>query len=135
MQFTGGCYCGAIRYEAAGPPMLRAQCYCRACQHIAGGGPQYFMLMPQDGFHFIKGTPKTFTRPDLPKAVTRTFCADCGTHLITRRPGLDHIVLKIGTLDNPTAFKGPKIAIYCEDMQPFHLIPNGLPMFETLPDS
>ncbi len=92
------------------------------------------MLMPNEDFHFTKGTPKAFTRQDLPNAVTREFCADCGKHPITRRPGPDHIVLKIGTLDDPTAFKGPKIAIYCEDRQPFHFIPDGLPVFETLPD-
>lgn len=135
MELTGGCYCGKIRYAAKGDPILRAQCYCRACQHIAGGGPQYFLLMPREGLAYTQGTPKTFARPDLPSPVTRAFCPDCGTHLITERPDMPHaVVLKIGTLDDPTAYKGAKMAIFCEDRQPFHRIPEGLPTFATLPD-
>ena len=132
--FTGGCYCGALRYEAHGAPTLKAQCYCRACQHVAGGGPNFFMLMPTDGFRYTAGTPTTFKRPDIENAVTREFCATCGTHIATRRPGLDAVVLKIGTLDDPARFKGPKIAIYVEDAQPFHQFAEDLPRFDKLPD-
>ncbi|MEM9787598.1 MAG: GFA family protein [Pseudomonadota bacterium] len=134
MRLIGGCYCGALRYESTGEPMLRAQCHCRACQHFAGGAPQYFMLMPAGAFSYTKGSPRKFTRDDLPAPVTREFCGACGTHLITRRPGLDQVIIKIGTLDDPGQFKGPKIAIFCEDKQPFHVIPEGLPQFETLPN-
>ena len=87
MRLEGGCYCGAVRYAVEGEPILRAQCHCRACQHIAGGAPNLFMLMPAEGFAYTKGAPKTYTRPDKADAVTREFCAVCGTHMITRRPG------------------------------------------------
>jgi hypothetical protein len=86
MWLEGGCYCGAVRYVAEGRPALRAQCHCRACQHISGGAPNLFMLMPAEGFRYTKGAPQTYRRPDKPDAVTREFCAACGTHLITRRP-------------------------------------------------
>jgi len=39
MTLEGGCYCGKIRYAAAGKPMLRAQCHCRPCQYLSGGAP------------------------------------------------------------------------------------------------
>jgi hypothetical protein len=65
--------------------------------------------------------------------VTREFCAECGTHLATRLPDLPLIVVKIGTLDDPGQFGGPKLAIYAIDKQPFHMIPDGLPTFERLP--
>jgi len=94
MRLEGGCYCGAVRYVAEGKPVLRAQCHSRACQHIAGGAPNLFMLMPAEGFAYTKGAPKTYTRPDKADAVTREFCAVCGTHMITRRPGLPPVVLK-----------------------------------------
>ena len=80
MNLEGGCYCGAVRYVAEGEPILKAECHCRACQHISGGAPNLFMLMPVPGFRFTKGTPKTFSRPDLENAVTRYFCETCGTH-------------------------------------------------------
>src|SRR5215467_11908135 len=81
MRLEGGCYCGAVRYVAEGEPVLRAQCHCRACQHISGGAPNLFMLMPAEGFAYTKGAPKTYARPDKADAVTREFCAVCGTHM------------------------------------------------------
>ncbi|GJL95871.1 MAG: hypothetical protein DHS20C05_22760 [Hyphococcus sp.] len=133
MVLEGGCYCGAVRFKADGKPRLKAQCHCRQCQHISGGAPQYFMLMPTEGFTYTDGTPKTFKKPGLENPVTREFCGDCGTHLITRRPGLDGIILKAGTLDDPAIFKAPHMAIFTEDLQPFHHIPEGIPSFEKLP--
>ncbi len=133
MNLEGGCYCGELRYRAAGEPMMKAQCHCRECQYISGGAPNLFMLMPLAGFKYTKGTPRTFTRKDLDAAVTREFCAECGTHLVTRRPGLPAVVLKIGTLDDPAQFGAPRMAIYTIDKQPFHQIADGLPSFERLP--
>jgi hypothetical protein len=133
MRLEGGCYCGGVRYLAEGEPRLKAECYCRECQHISGGGPNLFLLMPPDGFSFTKGAPKGFARSDLDNPVTREFCAECGTHLTTRRPGLDAVILKVGTLDDPSLFGGPRMAIYTVDKQAFHHLPDGLPAFERLP--
>jgi hypothetical protein len=133
MKLEGGCYCGALRYVSESEPALKAQCHCRPCQYISGGGPNFFLLMPPAGFSYIKGAPKTFTRSDLENAVTREFCADCGTHIATRRPGLPMVILKVGTLDDPGLFGTPQMAIYTVDKQVFHQIPEGLPSFERLP--
>ena len=133
MTLDGGCYCGAVRYLAEGEPILKAQCHCRECQYIAGGSPNMFVLMPPGGFRYAKGTLRQFTRSDLERAVTREFCGECGTHLVTRRPGLAAVILKVGTLDDPTLFGSPQMAIYTIDKQAFHHIPDGLPAFERLP--
>ena len=130
---TGKCYCGALSYSTQGDPVFKAQCHCRECQYISGGGPNYFMMMPKDGFSWDKGAPKSFTRPDLDRAVTRWFCPDCGTHIMTRVPGRDYVVLKVGTLDDPAKYGEPSAAIFTIDQQPFHLIPDGLPAFERIP--
>jgi hypothetical protein len=113
--------------------MLKAQCHRRECQYISGGAPNMFLVMPSDGFSYIKGAPRQFTRSDLEGAVTREFCAECGTHLTTRRPDLPAVILKVGTLDDPGLFGAPKMAIYTIDKQAFHQIPDGLPTFERMP--
>jgi hypothetical protein len=133
MKFEGGCYCGAVRYTAEGDPSLKAQCHCRECQYITGGGPNFFMIIPADGFRYEKGTPSKFTRSDLDHAVTREFCPACGTHLTTRPPGLPLVVVKVGTLDDPAQYGGPQMAMFTVDMQSFHQIPEGLPAFERMP--
>ncbi len=88
--------------------------------------------MPVDGFSYTKGTPKQFSRSDLEKPVTREFCAECGTHMVTRPVGLPAVVVKVGTLDDPTQFGTSQMAIYTVDKQVFHQIPEGVPRFERL---
>ena len=133
MKLEGGCYCGLVRYVAEGAPMLKAQCHCRECQYISGGAPNTFIVMPPDGFAYTRGAPKQFARSDLESPVTREFCAECGTHLTTRRPDLAAVILKVGTLDDPGLFGGPRMAIFTIDKQAFHHIPEGLPSFERMP--
>ena len=134
MKLEGGCYCGEVRYIAEGEPALKAQCHCRECQYISGGSPNMFLLMPPIGFRYTKGAAKQFARNDLEGAVTREFCAECGTHLTTLRPGLPAVILKVGTLDDPSQFGAPQMAIFTVDRQAFHHIPDGMPAFERLPD-
>jgi len=133
MRVEGGCYCGSVRYVAEGQPMMKAACMCRECQYVTGGGPNFFVAMPTDGFSYTKGTAKQFRRKDLENPVTREFCPECGTQIVTRAPGFPAVILKVGTLDNSADFSGPDMAIYTIDRQPYHLIAEGLPTFERLP--
>ena len=133
MKLEGGCYCGQVRYVAEGDPMFKGQCHCRECQYISGGGPNFFMMMPVKGFSYSKGKPQQFKRKDLENAVTREFCAECGTHLVTITSRLPAVIVKAGTLDDPSAYGLPQTAIYTCDKQAFHSIPEGLPSFDKLP--
>ena len=133
MKFEGGCYCGQVRYAAEGDPIFRLQCHCRECQYISGGSPNVSIVMPQAGFRYTKGTPKQFTRSDLPNPVTREFCATCGTHLVSLTPNVPGgVIIKVGTMDDPSVFE-PDIAIFTVDKQPFHALPEGKPAFERVP--
>ncbi|MBV8104284.1 MAG: GFA family protein [Hyphomicrobiales bacterium] len=113
--------------------MLRAQCHCRPCAYFSGGAANMFMLMPPEGFRYTAGAPGQFKRDDLERAVTREFCGDCGTHLLTRRPGLRAVILKAGTFDDPSQFGMAQMAINTRDRQAFNCIAEGLPTFEELP--
>ena len=133
MKVEGGCYCGAVRYEAEGEALLRAQCHCRECQYLTGGSPNLFMAMPKDGFEFTTGEPTAFARSDLDKPVTRKFCSVCGTHLVTLSPARPNaVIVKVGTLDDPSAY-APDIAIFTCDQQSFHRIPEGVKTFDKRP--
>jgi hypothetical protein len=130
----GGCYCGAVRYEAKGDSLFKGQCHCRECQYISGGHPNVVMAFPEPGFTYTKGSAKQYRRSDLPNPVTREFCAECGTHLLTRTSALPNAVLiKVGTLDDPSVFGRAQMAIFTIDKQSFHHIPDGVPAFERTP--
>ena len=92
------------------------------------------MGMPEPGFTWVKGSPKQFRRSDLANPVTREFCPDCGTHIAARSSSLPGVVLiKVGTLDDPSVFGGPQMVIFTIDKQAFHHIPDGVPAFERIP--
>ena len=40
---TGGCLCGALRYEATGEPTMAGHCYCADCRKASGSGFIPFM--------------------------------------------------------------------------------------------
>jgi hypothetical protein len=131
MHVTGGCYCGACRYEAKGEPLLKAQCHCRECQYITGGAENVFMAMPADGFTITAGAPSSFARKDLENPVTRQFCSECGSHLLTRSPRFPTgVIVKVGTMDDPSAYGGPDVAINLCDAQSFHEIPDGVAKYD-----
>ncbi|SRR6476619_6282780 len=134
MKFEGGCYCKAVRYQSEGEPVFKGQCHCRECQYLTGGSPNVIMAMPESGFKYTKGAPKAFKRKDLPNGVTREFCGECGTHLTTRSAGLPGAaIVKVGTMDDPSLYGTPQMAIFTIDKQAFHQIPSGIPTFERVP--
>ena len=136
MKLEGGCYCGDLRFQVEGEPMFKGQCHCRECQYISGGSPNVVMAMPDAGFSYTKGAPKGFTRSDLESPVTREFCAGCGTHILAKSPALPGaVMLKVGTLDDPSVFGQPQMAIFTCDKQTFHQLPEGVPAFERGPGS
>jgi hypothetical protein len=134
MDIQGGCYCGALRYQATGDPVFKGQCHCRECQYISGGSPNVVVGMPESGFAYRKGAPKQFRRGDLATPVTREFCAECGTHILAKSPALPgFVVVKVGTFDDPAVFGAPQMAIFTIDKQAFPHVPEGIPTFERAP--
>ena len=133
MKTTGGCYCGAVRYEITGEAQASLQCHCRECQYISGGNPAALMIFPFESFQLTSGEMKQFRRSDLERPVTRHFCENCGTGVASEtpsRPG--SIVIKVGTLDDPSIF-APAVAIFTCDKQDYHHIPEGIPAFAKRP--
>ncbi len=131
MAITGHCYCGDVQYKAEGPAFLKAECLCRECQYITGGGSLHIIAVPLAGFELTKGAVKDFKRSDMDGAVTRQFCPNCGTHLFTRAPALaEAIIIKVGSLDDPSQYSGPDTVNFACDAQPYHRLPDDIPVFQ-----
>ncbi len=71
---------------------------------------------------------------DHPWSPTRHFCEKCGVHLTARSERAPSAVLiKVGTLDDPSVFEGPQVVTWTSEMQKFHLLPLGAPSYPTIP--
>ena len=62
VPFTGGCACGAIRYECSAEPVLSFNCYCRDCQRATGSAHAAVLLVPKDALRLTQGTPTYYRR-------------------------------------------------------------------------
>src|SRR4029077_10171105 len=58
MERTGGCACGAIRFEITAPFIGVGACHCTDCQKASGGGPNYVALTPKGARVVTKGEEK-----------------------------------------------------------------------------
>lgn len=99
-MLKGGCYCGAIRYEARGA-YNETNCHCSICRRTTGAPFVAWFSVRRSDFRIVAGTPVRFG--STPKG-TRAFCARCGTQLAfesTDAPG--EIDVTTASLDDPDA--------------------------------
>ena len=45
-KYSGGCACGAVRYETDADPIMAGHCQCRKCQTLSGAGHMTFAAFP-----------------------------------------------------------------------------------------
>ncbi len=131
---TGGCLCGAIRYESGGEVMFALRCHCRDCQRQSGAASVAAVRVPAADFVITKGVPKRFvTKAGSGNEITRVFCGDCGTPLyvqVSTRP--DVVGVRVCTLDEPGWFK-PDADIFVKSAQPWEPVDAMVPRYATYP--
>jgi hypothetical protein len=102
LPLTGGCSCGAIRYEINSFPLLLYACNCTDCQTASGSAFALNMPVATKGFRIVNGEPKGWHHKSPSGAdVTSWFCGDCGARIFGERKGRpDSMNLRAGTLDD-----------------------------------
>jgi hypothetical protein len=136
IPFTGGCACGAIRYECTAEPIMMFKCHCRDCQRVTGGGFAPAILVPQDAFRLTRGRLRyQFTSSASGGKHKRGFCPDCGSRMTggesDERPS-GFVGVTAGTLDDPSWFQ-PQMDIFVSDAQPWDQMDPAIPKFEQYP--
>lgn len=100
MKLTGGCHCGAIRYEVEGEPLTHALCHCSDCRRHSGAPMVGWTMYPHQAVTITKGEPQVYESSQHGR---RQFCPTCGTGLFYTNaevlPGL--IDIQSATYDQP----------------------------------
>jgi len=131
--YTGGCACGAIRYEIAAEPLMAVQCQCRDCQRHTGGGHASMIGFPKAAMK-LTGTPKFHeVTADSGNTVGRGFCAHCGSFITGRSSGFpDMVTITAGSLDDPGCFQA-QFAVYASRGHAWDRLDPALPSFPKMP--
>ncbi len=135
-RFSGGCACGAIRYESTAEPLLMLHCHCRDCQRASGGPFSSFFVLPKDAFHIVHGALHVYDSPSHPGGKThRSFCPDCGSPLTAESPasGRPIVAVYAASLDDPSWFR-PQMNVWTCDAYSWDEMNPALPQFEMYPE-
>jgi hypothetical protein len=128
-KFTGGCACGAIRYEVSADPIVMFNCHCRDCQKTTGGPYTPVFYVPAKAFKITKGSPKYFdTTSEMVGENQRSFCPKCGSRLFGGKSEQGQGIAA-SSLDDPSLYK-PQFEIWTSDAQPWDHMDPKLPKFE-----
>jgi hypothetical protein len=100
---SGGCQCGAVRFQIEGALGDPSVCHCRMCQKAFGGFYAPLVSVRGTKLTWTRGAPKYFQSSNF---VKRGFCENCGTPLTYEAP--DGVALAIGAFDAPQDI-APKI--------------------------
>ena len=99
---TGGCLCGAVRYEARPTHRDGYYCHCRMCQLAFGNTRAAFVNLRRDEVEWTSDAPSFYASSKFAK---RGFCGRCGTPLSFEYLASDRMDLSVGSLDDPAAVK------------------------------
>ncbi|MGE0408101.1 MAG: GFA family protein [Amphiplicatus sp.] len=97
---SGGCRCGAVRFEAKGAPKFVGNCHCEDCRRSTGAPFSTYVGYRDDAVRW-KGASRTLYESS--PGVRRGFCATCGAPLSYQGPkwaGETHLFL--GDFDDPS---------------------------------
>jgi hypothetical protein len=114
MKITGGCHCGAIRYEAEVDPETVAICHCTDCQTQSGTAYRVVVRVHPGSLKLLSGEPKVYLKTaESGRQRTQTFCANCGTPIYSADPtNTKQHSIRVGTI-RERAQLVPKRQIWC----------------------
>ncbi len=130
----GRCLCGAVSYEAEGPPVLVAHCYCNNCQRASGSGHATGAIFPVERFRLQGQVAEFRLQSERGTEVTRVFCPTCGSPILGRNSGMaGFVTIALGTLDHSSDFE-PQVIIFARNRKPWDNMDESLPAFASQPD-
>jgi hypothetical protein len=134
LPLTGGCQCGAVRYELAAEPLTLYACHCTDCHTQSGSAFALSMVIARDSLSVVQGQPQEWARTaPSGRVASCMYCGDCGTRLFHNpHANVKITILKPGTLDD-TTWLDPVGHIWTRSAQPWVAIPAETLNYEVQP--
>ena len=130
LPLTGGCNCGAVRYEVSEPLVGASYCHCKRCQRRTGTSASANARTAPGAFRIVRGEEKLRCwQPD--DGGEKWFCGECGSALFSRDPSRPEgsVGVRLGTFDGDPGVR-PSVRQYVAYAAPWEPLPDdGLPRF------
>jgi len=132
--WTGGCACGAVRYEIVGEPVFANHCQCRDCQRASGTGHGSYLTFSGREAVKLDGRATTWdVVADSGNVKTHGFCPNCGSPVFLTFAAMpDLFTICAASLDDPGRF-GPGAVTYTARGQSWDSLDPAVPTFERMP--
>jgi hypothetical protein len=132
-SITGGCLCGALRYEASAEPIYAGLCYCADCRKASGSGFIPFMGFRAADLAITGATLQSYAPSFSGGTATRNHCSRCGSLIFGGVHGeSDEHTIYAGSLDDPARFV-PRVALFVRDRPSWAEVKPGLTEYATMP--
>ena len=126
-QFNGACFCGEVRYQVRGFPVMVEYCHCDDCRKSGGSAVTVFAGFARKDFEIAKGTPTYFNATSV---VRRSFCGTCGTALFYENQDYpDDIYIHLGSFDEPEDLP-PDRHVWVSERISWYEIKDDLPQYQ-----
>ena len=126
-RLTGGCGCGAVRFEVGAPLVAARYCHCTRCQRRSGTAASASVVVEPgsvvvtDGEEHLRGWLP-------PGGMEKVFCGSCGSAVLIRDPGSgEFVAVRMGAFDGDPGVR-PSARQFVAYAAPWEPIPDdGLP--------
>lgn len=129
-MYTGGCLCGAVRYEINGPIRNIVYCHCSRCRKAQGSAFAANGVVKASDFRMRSGTD-SLTGYEATPGQTKYFCKTCGSPIISKtvsRP--EQVRVRLGTIDSDIVER-PMAHIFVTSRANWETITGDLPQYEA----
>lgn len=130
---SGGCLCGAVRYDATGEPVRFYHCHCSRCRKASGTGHATNLMLCPGRVAWTGGEDRLvrYKLPDAERFAT-CFCANCGSPLPRVVPDMELVVIPAGSLDSAPPLE-PQARIFWDSRADWSCAAGDLPVFSEYP--
>lgn len=100
LPLTGGCNCGAVRFEVSETPVYAYYCHCTRCQRRSGAGAAPGAIVIPGTFSLVSGQD-ALSKWSAGDGFDKWFCGSCGSHVYASSPeNPDLVSVRLGVFDD-----------------------------------
>jgi hypothetical protein len=130
LPLTGGCLCGAVRFEVSAPLVSAGYCHCTRCQRRTGSAASISGRIAPGSLQILSGEEllRSYDPPD--HGFSKVFCSGCGGHLWSQSPDDPDVKsIRLGAFDSDPGIR-PAYHQFVAYAAPWEPIPDdGLPRY------